>query len=169
MQRTTFREMVHQAFQGAVDRAFPELPNQQAVVAPTGNPKIADYQCNNAMIISGRLPQPPKEKPAPAENGQVGNLPCLTGPAIIASHCFVCSTGCSMTWPCHTAMAAFCTDGCCPVSHYYDPLSVVVPYQVKVLWYVRFLKEPLSMPSSHDAHGRDLQGLWGRQCPLHSP
>lgn len=74
MYRTTFREMVHQAFQGAIERAFPELPNQQAVVAPTGNPKIADYQCNNAMIISGRLPQPPKEKPAPAENGQVAKL-----------------------------------------------------------------------------------------------
>ncbi len=71
MQRTTFREMVHQAFQGAIDKAFPELPNQQAVVAPTGNPKIADYQCNNAMIISGRLPQPAKQAPAPAEDGQV--------------------------------------------------------------------------------------------------
>ena len=74
MYQTTFREMVHQAFQGAIERAFPELPNQQAVVAPTGNPKIADYQCNNAMIISGRLPQPPKEKPAPAENGQVAKV-----------------------------------------------------------------------------------------------
>ena len=70
MHGTTFRGMVHEAFQGAIDRAFPDLPHQQAVVAPTGNPKIADYQCNNAMIISGRLPQPPKPSAAPAENGQ---------------------------------------------------------------------------------------------------
>ena len=71
MLRTTFRDMVRQAFQGAIERAFPELPGQQAICAPTGNPKIADYQCNNAMVISGRLPQPPKQPQAAAENGQV--------------------------------------------------------------------------------------------------
>lgn len=36
----------------AIGKAFPELSDVQAVIAPGANPKFGDYQCNNAMSIS---------------------------------------------------------------------------------------------------------------------
>lgn len=44
-------EELNNIFEKAINAAFPEIPDPPIVIAPAGNPKFGDYQCNSVMAL----------------------------------------------------------------------------------------------------------------------
>lgn len=58
-------EELNNLFEKAINAAYPEIPDPPIVIAPAGNPKFGDYQCNSVMALRKILDEQGKKLSPP--------------------------------------------------------------------------------------------------------
>ncbi|XP_043472315.1 probable arginine--tRNA ligase, cytoplasmic [Leptopilina heterotoma] len=74
-------EELNNIFEKAINAAFPEIPDPPIVIAPAGNPKFGDYQCNSVMALRKLLEEQGK-KLSPQEIANEIVAKCSSSPLI---------------------------------------------------------------------------------------